>query len=247
MRLILGFCLAALVQSACGSAGADSRVELVVSVASSLSDAFTEIESQFESMHRDVDVLINPGGSSTLRVQILEGAPVDVFASADQANMDELRRAGSLFGESQIFALNSMAIAVPLGNPGDVTAVADFVREDLLIGLCQEEVPCGELANEVLAAAGIDPAVDTREPDVRALLTKIAADELDAGITYVTDIGSGEGQVEGIEIPGNVNAYTEYPIAVVGDRHLSLAQAFVEFVLSSRGQAILQRGGFESP
>ncbi|HJR91631.1 MAG TPA: molybdate ABC transporter substrate-binding protein [Acidimicrobiia bacterium] len=228
--------------TACGSD------ELVVSAAASLTDAFSEIESAFEFSNPDVDVVLNFGGSSTLREQILEGAPVDVFASANSSNMDQLVAAGLVDGQPEVFARNSLQIAVPVDNPAGITGLEDFAREELLIGLCAETVPCGEFARTVLERATVAPALDTIEPDVRALLTKIAAGELDAGITYVTDVASAGGAVDGIEIPQSLNVVAAYPIAVVMDAsHPAAAAAFVEFVLSVEGRAILDSYGFSSP
>jgi molybdate transport system substrate-binding protein len=232
------------------SACSDSSVEdeLLVSAAASLTDAFGEVESAFEEENPDVDVVLNLGSSSALREQVLEGAPADVFASANTSNMDQVAQAGELSGEAEIFVTNSLQIAVPTGNPAGVTGLEDFAREELLIGLCAEDVPCGDFGRQALENAGISPSIDTNEPDVRALLTKIEAGELDAGITYVTDVLSSSGTVEGIEIPAEVNVVAEYPIATLaGVPNADAAAAWVEFVLSDEGQAILTSYGFTSP
>jgi molybdate transport system substrate-binding protein len=219
---------------------------LVVSAAASLTDAFAEIESSFEVTNPDVDVLLNLGSTSSLRQQIIEGAPVDVFASANISNMDQVVEAGET-EEFEVFARNRLQIAVPAGNPAGIVGLEDFGDEGLLIGLCGEEVPCGALGREVLANAGVTPSIDTSEPDVRALLTKIEAGELDAGITYVTDVLSTSG-VEGVDIPDGVNLVADYPIASLGNApNPGAASAFVSFVLSGQGQAILNRYGFSSP
>jgi len=221
---------------------------VLVSAAASLRDAFGEIERAFESAHPRVDVVLNLGSSSTLRAQILEGAPVDVFASANVANMDQVVAAGAVPGEPRIFARNLLVIAVPRGNPAGVRGLQDFAREELLLGLCAEEVPCGAFARQALARAGVVPAIDTNEPDVRALLTRVELGELDAGITYITDVVSSRGRVEGIEIPEEHNVVAEYPIAVLADApNPEAAAAFVAFVLSREGQAILRKHGFAAP
>jgi molybdate transport system substrate-binding protein len=228
--------------------GSSVEGELLVSAAASLTDAFAEMESAFEEANPGLDVVLNLGSSSALREQILEGAPADVFASANTSNMDQVAEAGEISGEAEIFVTNSLQIAVPIGNPAEVTGVEDFAREELLIGLCAEGVPCGDFGRQALAKAGVIPSVDTNEPDVRALLTKIEAGELDAGITYVTDVLSASGSVEGLEIPAEVNIVAEYPIAALaGAPNPDAAAAWVEFVLSEEGQAILTRYGFTSP
>ena len=148
----------------------------------------------------------------------------------------------------EIFVTNSLQIAVPDGNPGGVTGLADFANEDLVIGLCAEDVPCGEFGREALANAGVTPSIDTDEPDVRALVTKVEAGEVDAGIVYVTDVLSTEGAVEGVDIPGEENVVAEYPIvALNGAPNPDGAAAFVEFVLSDEGQSILADFGFVTP
>jgi molybdate transport system substrate-binding protein len=255
-RLVVLMTSAALVlMSACNGAGDQATTsagaasgELLVSAAASLTDAFAEIEAAFEEAHPGVDVILNLGASSALLEQILEGAPADVFASANTSNMDQVAEAGEVSGEAQTFVTNSLQIAVPAGNEAGVSGLEDFAREELLIGLCAEDVPCGEFGREALASAGVTPAIDTNEPDVRALLTKIEAGELDAGITYVTDVISTAGRVEGVDIPDENNVVAEYPIAALASApNPDAAAAFVEFVLSNEGQAILTGYGFSSP
>jgi molybdate transport system substrate-binding protein len=230
---------------ACGGEGEDG---LVVSAAASLQEAFTEMADVFEDRHPGTDVLLNFGGSSTLREQILEGSPVDVFASANIPNMEAVVEAGEVIGQPAVFATNRLQIAVPAGNPAGVESLADFSNETLFIGLCSEGVPCGDFAREALALAGAQPAIDSDEPDVRALLTKIGEGELDAGITYVTDVVASGGDVDGIEIPDEVNVVAEYPIAAIATgANPDSAEAFVELVLSELGQTILRDHGFSSP
>lgn len=222
--------------------------ELLVSAAASLTDVLFEIETAFETTYPDVDVVLNLAGSSALREQIREGAPADVFASANMSNMQQLVDAGEVAGEPVIFAMNSLEIAVPAGNPAGVTGLADLGREELLIGLCAEAVPCGDFARLVLDNAGVAPAIDTNEPDVRALLTKLELGELDAGITYVTDVAAAAGQVEGVAIPDADNVIAEYPIAALANApNPAAAAVFVDFVLSADGRAILSSYGFGLP
>jgi molybdate transport system substrate-binding protein len=236
--------LALLATAACsGDSQTDETV--LVFAAASLADAFAGIEEAFERAHPDLDVVLNLGGSSTLRVQILEGAPADVFASADTSNMDQVVRAVSDAEDPVIFARNHLQIAVPSGNPAGVSGLTDFARHDLLIGLCAEAVPCGTLARSVLDRAGVAPTIDTNEPDVRALLTKIETGELDAGIVYVTDVESADDAVTGIEIPEHQNVVADYPIAALsGDPGAVL---FVDFILSDVGQSLLGEYGFAAP
>lgn len=224
-----------------------SERELVVSAATSLTDAFASMESAFEEANPGVDLVVNLAGSSALREQILEGAPVDVFASASLSDMDRVVAAGETLGEPRVFASNLLQIAVPAGNPAGVVGLEDFADEDLLIGLCAGGVPCGDFAREVLANAGVNPSIDTDEPDVRSLLTKIESGELDTGIVYVTDVVSSQGAVEGVGIPVEINVVAEYPIGILANAaDQDGAAAFIEFVLSDEGQAIMAEFGFSS-
>lgn len=237
----------ALLLSIAAACAGRSDEEVLVSAASSLTDAFTEIETAYEVTNPDVDVVLNFAGSSTLREQILEGAPVDVFASANRSNMDAILDAGQA-DDAVVFAVNLLQIAVPSGNPAGVTGLDDFADDRLLLGLCAPEVPCGDFAREALARAGVSPAIDTNEPDVRALLTKIEVGELDAGIVYVTDVISTDGGVEGVDIPDDENVVAEYPIAVMAHApNPDGAATFVDYVTSEAGRAIMTRFGFATP
>ncbi|HJQ77494.1 MAG TPA: molybdate ABC transporter substrate-binding protein [Acidimicrobiia bacterium] len=224
------------------------RTEVLVSAAASLSDAFTEMETVFEESNHEVDVLLNFAGSSTLREQILGGAPIDVFASANIPNMELVVNAGLAGADPEVFAHNQLQIAVAPGNPAGITGLSDFGRFELLLGVCARGVPCGDFAREVLAGAGVEPLLDTNEPDVRSLITKIEAGELDAGIVYVSDVVAAGGAVEGVGIPDEHNIVARYPIVVLADApHPEAASDFVDFALSEGGRSILQHHGFTAP
>jgi len=249
LRRVTIMTLLALVGAGCAGSGDESvNGEVLVSAAASLTEAFTVIEDAFEDANPGIDVSLNLASSSSLREQILEGAPVDVFASANTSNMDRVSEAGAVAGEARVFAENTLQIAVPAGNPAGVTGLVDFANQELLIGLCAEDVPCGDFGRQALDNAGVTPSIDSNEPDVRALLTKIEAGELDAGIVYVTDVISTEGGVEGVEIPENQNVVAEYSIAIlVAAPNAEAAAAFVSFVMSDAGQGIMGEYGFIAP
>jgi molybdate transport system substrate-binding protein len=261
MRLLAVACVPALMLAACGHDDDDDSAsateapaeeltlegDLTVFAAASLTDAFDEVGAAFEEANPDVSIEFNYGASSALREQILAGAPADVFASANTSNMDQVVETGAAT-DPQDFVTNQLQIVVPAENPGGVAGLDDFADADLLIGLCAEEVPCGEFGREALANAQVTPSVDTNEPDVRALLTKVEAGELDAGIVYVTDVLAAGDAVEGIDIPAHVNVTATYPIAALSDAgNADVAAAFVEFVLSDDGQEILESYGFDRP
>ena len=261
LRLLAAVGVPALVLAACGDddddtssatteAPADAPAlegDITVFAAASLTDAFTELGTTFESENPDASVEFNFGASSALREQILAGAPADVFASANTSNMDQVVDGGAA-SDPEDFVTNLLEIAVPAGNEAGVTGLDDFANPDLLIGLCAEEVPCGEFGREALANAGVTPSIDTNEPDVRSLLTKVEAGDLDAGIVYVTDVLAAGDAVEGIDIPADDNVVATYPIAALTDAaNAEVADAFVEFVLSDEGQQILDSYGFDAP
>jgi molybdate transport system substrate-binding protein len=244
----VGMALVALpMATGCGSS-ATSQDEVVVSAAASLTAVFVALEERFEDTHDGADVVLNLAGSSSLRAQILEGAPADLFASADHPDMNMVVEAGLTYGEPKVFALNRLHIAVPVGNPGRVAGLDAFADGDLAIGLCAPAVPCGALARRVFAAAGVVPEADTDERDVRALLTKIEAGELDAGIVYLTDVVGSGADVDGIPISPDVNLEVPYPAAVLtGSPNPDGAEAFLAFLLSSEGRRIISEHGFELP
>lgn len=240
---------------ACGDDGGDDGAAadgvegtVLVLAAASLTDAFGELADAFEAANSGATIELSFAGSSALATQIQEGAPADVFASADTSTMDTVVESGDVTAEPEIFVLNELQIVVPAGNPGGVRGLDDLARDELLVGLCAEEVPCGSFGRQALADAGVEPAPDTNEPDVRALLTKVEAGELDAGLVYRTDVAAAGDAVEGVEIPADVNVVAEYPIAPLADApNAAGAAAFVGFVLSDEGRAILESYGFSTP
>lgn len=247
MRAAALAAVAAVALAACDSPAAPTDRQLVVFAAASLTEAFPDVVEAFEEANAGVTVVTSFAGSSSLREQILAGAPAGVFASADTSTMDQVVAAGAAL-EATVFAGNRLQIAVPAGNPAGVGGIADFADPDLLLGLCAPEVPCGNFARQALDAAGVTPSVDTQEPDVRALLTKVQAGELDAGIVYRTDVAGASGVVEGLDIPEATAVIATYPIAILSAApDPTVARAFVDFVLSDVGQAILDGHGFGPP
>lgn len=220
---------------------------LTMSAAASLSTAFDEIAAEFEDAYPGVDVQpIAYDGSSTLATQIIEGAPVDVFASADEKNMAKVVDAG-LASDPVLFAANTLVIAVPTGNPAGIESLADLADPDSTVVLCAPEVPCGAASQTLLANAGVSVTPASSEQNVTAVLTKVAAGEADAGLVYATDV-RGDDAVEAIVPDGAEDVVNRYPIVALADApDADVAAAFVEFVTGDRGQRILENLGFGAP
>ena len=220
---------------------------IIVFAAASLTEVFGELKTAFEEKHPNANVVLSFGGSGALATQIIEGAAADVFAAASGASMITVLDAGDAEGAG-IFTTNTLEIAVPPGNPAGITGLADLANPDLTIVLCDPSVPCGASAETLVHQAGYQPAPDSLEEDVKAVLTKIELGEADAGLVYVTDVVAAGDKVEGIEVPGAADVVNEYPIAVIdGARNPDGAQAWVEFVFSAEGQAALAAAGFVAP
>ncbi|SDB84254.1 molybdate transport system substrate-binding protein [Sanguibacter gelidistatuariae] len=231
------------------AAGPELTGELTVYAAASLTAAFDDLATRFEALNPALDVQpIVYDGSSTLATQIVEGAPADVFASADEKNMTVVSDAGLLADPAQLFASNTLVIAFPPGNPGGVTGLDDLTKADLSVVLCAAEVPCGAASQRLLAAAGLTVTPASEEQNVTAVLTKIKADEADAGLVYATDVAAAGASVEWIVPAGAADVVNHYPVATLaGAGNPTAAAAFVTYVLSADGQAVLAGYGFSAP
>lgn len=233
-----------------GSAGRGSGVtgNLTVFAAASLTQPFTRIGKDFEAANPGVKVTFSFAGSSALALQINQGAPADVFASAAPANMRTVTDAGNGEGTPATFVKNQLVIAVPRGDPRHITGLADLSRPGLKVALCAPQVPCGAAANRALAAAGVRLAPATLEEDVKSALSKVQLGEVDAALVYRTDVRAAGSGVDGVEFPESAKAINEYPIVVLKNApDKAAARAFVAYVLSSRGMAVLTGAGFQSP
>jgi molybdate transport system substrate-binding protein len=230
-----------LLLGACSSANESTeQPTITVFAAASLIDAFEEIATGLE----DVEVEFNFLASSDLAAQIIEGAPADVFASADEANMQRVIEEG-LASDSVVFGENRLAIAVQEGNPQGISSLTDLEDPDLVVALCNEECPAGRYAREIFEGAGLTVEPDSNEADVRGVLTRVGLGEADAGLVYVTDIAA-DPDVEGVEIPDEDNVIASYPIAVL-DGAPPVASEFVDLVTSDAGRRILNDYGFQLP
>jgi len=235
--------------SGCGGSAADDGGQtLTVFAAASLTDVFTDLGAALEDQQPGLEVRFNVAGSSALATQIVQGAPADVFASANETQMSVVTDAGLAADEPAVFASNVLEIAVPAGNPGGVTGLADFAREDLTLAVCAPDVPCGAAAAQVFAAAGVTAVPDTQEEDVRAALTKVELGEVDAALVYASDVASAGESVEGVAFQEAEQAVSDYPITRLADAaNPDAARAFVDLVLSEAGRRALTDAGFREP
>jgi len=228
----------------CGG-GEAGRVDLTVFAAASLTDAFTALGEEFTAAHPDITVVFSFAGSQQLVAQLQQAAPADVLATADTKTMDTV---ADLTTPSEIFAGNKLAIAVAAGNPDGITSLDDLAREDLTVVLAAPEVPAGKYAQEILDDAGVTVRPVSLEESVKGVVTKVSLGEADAGIAYVTDVAAALGEIDGVEIPEEMNVVATYPIAVVtASENADAARAFVDFILSSQGRQVLQDYGFLPP
>ncbi|WP_431958346.1 molybdate ABC transporter substrate-binding protein [Nocardia lijiangensis] len=221
---------------------------VTVFAAASLTETFSELGKEFEAAHPGVKVVYSFGASSALAEQIEQGAPADVFASAAPASMQQVVDAGEVTAQPATFVSNRLEIAVPKGNPGKITGLADFGKTEPRLALCAEQVPCGSAAKKVFEIAGITPQPDTREQDVKAVLTKVTLDEVDAALVYRTDVQAAGDKVEGIDFPESAKAINAYPIAPLAEApNTAAATAFVDFIRSARAKEVFTAAGFDTP
>ncbi|MDN5857823.1 MAG: molybdate ABC transporter substrate-binding protein [Pseudonocardia sp.] len=244
---------ASLVLAGCGgtqpappaAAGDAVTGEVTVFAAASLTESFTEIGKAFEKANPGATVQFNFAGSTTLAKQLTSGAPAGVFASANKEQMQKVVDAGLTAGQPTIFVANTLQIVVPKGNPAGITGLADFGKADLKIAICAKEVPCGVLSRQLFEKAGVTPQPDSLEQDVKAVLTKASLGEIDAGLVYRTDVASAGDSVEGIDFPEAKLETNQYPIVVMKNApNAAGAKAFVDFVLSAEGKAVMEKFGF---
>lgn len=231
------------------ASGASSKLsgKVTVFAAASVKSVFTKLAGEFESRHPGTEVVLSFAGSSDLVTQISQGAPADVFASADSKNMAKLQEQ-SLVGTPINFATNTLEIAVPRGNPASITSFADLAKPGVKVVVCASQVPCGAAADRIEEATGTALKPVSEESSVTDVLGKVASGEADAGLVYVTDVKNAGDKVEGIPFPEARQAVNTYPIAAVGTtRNRELAAAFISLVTGSDGQKTLADAGFGAP
>jgi molybdate transport system substrate-binding protein len=253
---VFGVLLLALI-SGCGSSEqapasssttASAGGKIIVFAAASLKKTFTDIGEQFKTENPGASVEFSFAGSSDLVTQLTQGAPADVFASADTKNMDKAAQAGLLAGDPVNFASNTLTIAVAPGNPKKIASFKDLTQQGLNVVVCAPQVPCGSATQKVEQATGVKLNPVSEESSVSDVLNKVTTGQADAGIVYVTDaIGAGD-KVAAVAFPEAAGAVNTYPIAVLkGSKNPELARKFVDLVTGESGQKVLNAAGFAKP
>ena len=229
--------------TACGADEGDPT--LTVLAAASLTGTFTELAETFEARNEGVEVELVLGSSTALAEQVLDGAPGDVLATADEPSMEAASQATA--EAPQAFATNTLTLVTPVGNPADIASVADLDSPDVDFVACAVTAPCGALAADLLETAGVEAAPASEEVDVKAVLGRVTQGEADAGLVYRTDAVAAGDDVTEVEVPEAEDLSTTYLVAPLrsaeGER-ADLAADFVALVRSAEGQQLLADAGF---
>lgn len=255
MRSTLGLASAlsvAVLVAGCSSSqtdsGANSNGTVTVFAASSLKKTFTELGARFEKDHPGTEVTFNFAGSAALVAQLSQGAPADVFASADTGNMTKAVDGGLVAGQPADFASNTLTIVTPPGNPRGITSFADLVKPGTQVVVCAPQVPCGSATERVEEAAGATLTPVSEESAVTDVLGKVTSEQADAGLVYVTDAVAAGDRVTEVPFPESGVAANTYPIAALaGSRNPDAAQQFVALVTGPQGREVLSAAGFGPP
>jgi molybdate transport system substrate-binding protein len=221
---------------------------MTVFAAASLKSTFTMLGQRFEAGHAGTKVVFNFAGSADLVTQLQQGAPADVFASADTNNMDKATGDNLIDGTPVTFASNTLEIAVPPDNPAKIASLQDLTKPGVKLVVCAPAVPCGSAAQKIETATGITLKPVSEESAVTDVLNKVQTGEADAGLVYVTDAKGASGKVKGVTFRESSKAVNEYPIApLAGSKHKDLAKQFTQLLTGSEGQKVLADAGFGKP
>ena len=247
VHVVLVPLLAFMLSPACSRTAAPQPV--LVFAAASLAAPFQQLAKEFEQRHPGAKLELNFEGTPQLVMKLLQqGAPADVLAAADEANMQKVVSAGKTANAPAEFARNALTIVVGKGNPKGIRSLADLARSDLRVVLCGPEVPAGRYARQSLDKAAVTVRSSSDEPSVKAVVTKVQLGEADAGIVYVTDTMAAGDKAAAVPIPDEHNVVASYPIAVLAaGANRSLAEQFVAHVRSEAGKRTLQSFGFLTP
>lgn len=237
---------AAASPSAGASAAPGASGTLTVFAAASLKATFTELGETFQQQNPGTTVTFNFAGSSDLVTQLTSGAPADVFASADQNNMNKAVTGGVIDGTPVNFASNILTIVTPPGNPKGIKGFADLAKPDLQVVVCAPQVPCGAAAQKVQANTGVTLTPVSEESSVTDVLNKVQTGQADAGLVYVTDARNAGDKITEVPFAEAAAVVNVYPIAAVkGGPQPELASKFIDLVTGPDGQQILKDAGFQ--
>ncbi len=249
--LVLGACSSSsTASSSTGSSVAAAALTgtLKVDAAASLKKVFDKLAAEFEKENAGVQVSVSYDGSAVLATQLIGGAPVDVFASADDKNMAKVTAAKLITGKPTEFATNTLQIAVAAGNPRKITSLKDLTAQGVTVDLCAVAQPCGTAAQTALKAAGVTITPISMEQSVTAVLTKVESGDADAGLVYRTDVLGAGGKVTGVDFAESAKAVNHYPIAALdGASNPAAAKAFIALVAGATGRQVLAAAGFGAP
>jgi len=248
LAVVAGLALAIVAAQPVAAAQKKPSGEITVFAASSLTESFDAMAKQFEKKYPDVSVKFDYDASSNLATQINQGASADVFASADQDNLQKTLDSGAVTAPAVVFARNRLEIAVEKGNPKKIKSLADLQKSGLVVVLCADQVPCGKYAAQSLAMAGVTINPSSKEENAKATLSKVSIGEADASIVYVTDVKASKGTTSGVKIADKQNVIATYPMGVVKEsQNATTAKAWVQYVTSKDGQKTLRKFGFLPP
>lgn len=248
MTCIVSGCSSSNQASSPSSTNTAAAGKLIVFAAASLNKSFTEIGEQFKTDNPGADIEFNFAGSSDLVTQLTQGAPADVFASADTKNMDKAAQAGLLDGDPVNFASNTLTIVVAPGNPKKIASFADLTQAGLTVVVCAPQVPCGSATQKVEKATNVQLKPVSEESQVTDVLNKVTTGQADAGLVYVTDAQGAGDKVTAVAFPESSEAVNTYPIAVLKQsKNPELARKFVDLVTGQAGQKVLSTAGFAKP
>lgn len=248
MTCIVSGCSSSNQASSPASTSTTATGKLIVFAAASLNKSFTDIGEQFKTDNPGADIEFNFAGSSDLVTQLTQGAPGDVFASADTKNMDKAAQAGLLDGDPVNFATNTLTIVVAPGNPKKIASFADLTQPGLSVVVCAPQVPCGSATQKVEKATNVQLKPVSEESQVTDVLNKVTTGQADAGLVYVTDAQGAGDKVTAVAFPESAGAVNTYPIAVLKQsKNPELARKFVDLVTGEAGQKALSAAGFAKP